>query len=160
MHYINMSQYDQDWIQETAEAWIEYKNLDQSMIDAVTYIKTTKANTENVKDIVQTVKSIINDSNNIDFKFDEGLDFFDPESHRQHKHETFPTGYDFLDTVLAGGYTPKTLIVLAGAPKIGKCAHYSTMIKIRNKKTGIIEEIEMGKFHEMQKNKFFTSSSK
>jgi replicative DNA helicase len=120
LYEVNMSQYDDSWIQETAEAWIEFKNLDSSVIDLVQYLKTTKVGTENVKDVVQTAKSIISDRNNIDFKFDDGLDFFDPESHRQHKHETFTTGYDYLDTVLGGGYTPKTLIVLAGMPKVGK----------------------------------------
>jgi replicative DNA helicase len=120
LYEINMSQYDPDWIQETAEAWIEFKNLDSSVMDLVQYLKTTKVGTENVKDVVQTAKSIIMDKNNIDFKFDEGLDFFDPSSHRQHKHETFTTGFDYLDTVLSGGYSPKTLIVLAGMPKVGK----------------------------------------
>jgi replicative DNA helicase len=120
LYEINMSQYDADWVQETAEAWIEFKNLDSSVLDLVQYLKTTKVGTENVKDVVQTAKSIIMDKNNIDFKFDEGLDFFDPSSHRQHKHETFTTGYDYLDTVLSGGYSPKTLIVLAGMPKVGK----------------------------------------
>jgi replicative DNA helicase len=73
-----------------------------------------------VKDVVQTAKSLIADRNNVDFKFDEGSDFFDPEAHRQKIQERFSTGYNYLDTVLGGGYSPKTLLAFAGIPKVGK----------------------------------------
>jgi replicative DNA helicase len=116
----DLSQYEQDWLDETAEAWIEYKTLDTSVIDLVSYLKTTKINAENVKDVVQTAKTLISDRNNVDFKFDEGSDFFDPEAHRQRIQDRFSTGYDYLDTVLGGGYSPKTLLAFAGIPKVGK----------------------------------------
>jgi KaiC/GvpD/RAD55 family RecA-like ATPase len=120
LYEINLGEYDQDWLDTTAEAWIEYKTLDTSVIDLVSFLKTTKINAENVKDVVQTAKSLISDRNNIDFKFDEGSDFFDPEAHRQRIQERFSTGYDYLDTVLGGGYSPKTLLAFAGIPKVGK----------------------------------------
>jgi archaellum biogenesis ATPase FlaH len=116
----DLSQYEQDWLESTAEAWIEYKTLDTSVIDLVSYLKTTKINADNVKDVVQTAKTLISDRNNVDFKFDEGSDFFDPESHRQRVQDRFSTGYDYLDTVLGGGYSPKTLLAFAGIPKVGK----------------------------------------
>jgi archaellum biogenesis ATPase FlaH len=120
LYEINLGEYDPDWLETTAEAWIEYKTLDTSVIDLVSYLKTTKISADNVKEVVQTAKSLISDRNNVDFKFDEGSDFFDPESHRQRIQERFPTGYPYLDTVLGGGYSPKTLIALAGIPKVGK----------------------------------------
>lgn len=120
LYEVDLSKYDSDWIQETTESWIEFKNLDVSVLDLVQYLKTTKISSENIKEVVQTAKSIISDRNSLDFAFDEGLDFFDPNSHRQTTHQTFSTGYNFLDTVTGGGYSPKTLVVLAGAPKIGK----------------------------------------
>ena len=120
LYEINLSEYDTDWMESTAEAWIEYKTLDSSVIDLVSYLKTTKISADNVKDVVQTAKSLIADRNNVDFKFDEGSDFFDPASHRQRVSERFSTGYNYLDTVLGGGYSPKTLIAFAGIPKVGK----------------------------------------
>lgn len=120
LYEVDLTKYDNDWIKETTESWIEFKNLDVSVLDLVQYLKTTKVSTENIKEVVQTAKSIITDRNNIDFKFDEGLDFFDPGSHRQLINATFTTGYPYLDTVLGGGYSPKTLISLAGMPKVGK----------------------------------------
>lgn len=120
LYEVDLTKYDNDWIKETTESWIEFKNLDVSVLDLVQYLKTTKVSTENIKEVVQTAKSIITDRNNIDFKFDEGLDFFDPGSHRQHTSETVTTGYPYLDAALGGGYAPKTLVCLAGQPKIGK----------------------------------------
>lgn len=116
----NLTQYDPDWLESTVEAWIEYKTLDSSVIDLVSYLKTTKISADNVKDVIQTAKSLISDRNNIDFKFDEGSDFYDPECHRQKIQERFSTGYPYFDTVLGGGYSPKTLLAFAGIPKVGK----------------------------------------
>jgi hypothetical protein len=149
----NLDQYDPEWLNETVEAWIEYKTLDTSVIDLVGYLKTTKINADNVKDVVETAKSLITERNNVDFKFDEGSDFFDPESHRQRIQDRFSTGYNYLDTVLGGGYSPKTLLAFAGIPKVGKCSHGSTLIKVRNKRTGIVQEVSIGQFHEMTKHK-------
>jgi replicative DNA helicase len=120
LYEISLTDYDSEWLENTAEAWIEYKTLDSSVIDLVSYLKTTKISAENVKEVVQTAKSLISDRNTVDFKFDEGLDFFDPESHRQRAQERFSTGYRYLDQVLGGGYSPKTLIAFAGIPKVGK----------------------------------------
>ena len=157
LYEIDMGEYDPEWLESTAEAWIEYKTLDTSVIDLVSYLKTTKISAENVKDVVQTAKSLISDRNNVDFKFDEGSDFFDPESHKQHIHDRFSTGYDYIDTVLGGGYSPKTLLAFAGMPKVGKCLHKSTKINIRNKKTGEVLSVTVGQFHEMTKQMFLAN---
>lgn len=145
LYEINLSQYDPDWIQETTESWIEFKNLDISVLDLVQYMKTTKINSENIKDVVQTAKSIITDRNNIDFKFDTGLDFFDPGSHKQITHSTFSTGFPYLDAVLGGGYSPKTLIALAGMPKVGKSIWLSNLAAqgIRNGYNTAFVSLEM-----------------
>jgi len=154
---IKLSDYDPEWLESISEAWIEYKTLDTSVIDLVSYLKTTKISAENVKDVVQTAKSLIADRNNVDFKFDEGSDFFDPESHRQRVQDRFSTGYEYLDTVLGGGYSNKTLLAFAGIPKVGKCHHKSTLIKIRNKKSGEIQSFTVEQFHELTKQKFLAN---
>lgn len=120
LYDVRMTEYDPDWLETTAEAWIEYKTLDSSVIDLVTYLKTTRINTENVKEVVETAKGIMADRNNVDFKFDDGFDFYDADSHRTSAMPKFSTGYRYLDTVLGGGYSPKTLLAFAGIPKVGK----------------------------------------
>jgi len=75
---------------------------------------------ENVKDVVQNAKNIITERNNIQFGFDEGLDFFDPESHTQPTTDTFSSGIPYIDLVLGGGFYSKALFCFIGEMKIGK----------------------------------------
>ena len=117
---VRLAEYDEDWLQQTAESWIEYKNLDISVLDLITYLKTTKVSVENVKDVVQNAKNIITERNNIQFGFDEGLDFFDPDSHTQPTTDTFSSGIPYIDLVLGGGFYSKALFCFIGEMKIGK----------------------------------------
>ena len=120
LYDINLSEYEEEWLKETAESWIEYKNLDTSIFDVINYLKTTKVSAENIKDVVEKVKGIVNDRNSIEFGFDEGLDFFNPESHIQPTNDTFSTGYNYIDLVLGGGFYSKALFCFIGEMKIGK----------------------------------------
>lgn len=117
---IDLNRYEDDWLKETTEFFIEYKNLTKSAVDAVKYIQSTPVTSENIKNVIDTFKNIVNERNNIDFSFDEGLDFFNPESHKQYTSSTFSSGYPFIDTVLGGGFSAKALYVFMGMPKVGK----------------------------------------
>ena len=117
---IKLNEYDPEWLRENTESWIEWKNLEQSAMDAITYIKSTEVTPENIKDVVNTFKTIVNERNSLDFSFDLGLDFTDPETHKQPKSSTFSSGYDFIDLVLGGGFSAKNLYVFLGQPKVGK----------------------------------------
>ncbi len=120
LYETNLSQYEPEWLKESTEAWVEYQNLDASVQDLISYLKTTQVNVENVKDVVQTAKTIISEQNNIQFGFDEGLDFFNPDSHIQPLSDTFSSGYEYIDTVLGGGFYSKALFCFIGEMKIGK----------------------------------------
>jgi len=123
----DLSEYDEEWLRESSEAWIEYKNLDLSVYDLISYLKTTSINAENVKEVVQTAKSLINDRNNIQFGFDEGLDFFNPDSHNQPTTDTFSSGFPYVDLVLGGGFYSKALFCFIGEMKIGKSIWLANM---------------------------------
>ena len=117
---IDLKSYQEDWLSETTECFIEYKNLTKSAVDAVQYIQKTPVTAENIKEVINTFKNIVVERNNLDFSFDEGLDFFNPESHKQLSHNTFKSGFPFIDTVLGGGFSAKSLYVFMGMPKVGK----------------------------------------
>lgn len=117
---IDLKAYQEDWLSETTECFIEYKNLTKSAVDAVSYIQKTPVTAENIKEVINTFKNIVVERNNLDFSFDEGLDFFNPESHKQLSHNTFKSGFPFIDTVLGGGFSAKSLYVFMGMPKVGK----------------------------------------
>jgi hypothetical protein len=124
---VDLSTYDADWLEENVEAWIEYKNLDGSVFDLLNYMQTTNVTPENIKDVVGTAKSIILERNNLDFKFDAGLDFFNPDSHEQPSSDTFSTGYPYIDQITGGGFSIKTLWVFLGQAKVGKSIWLANM---------------------------------
>jgi KaiC/GvpD/RAD55 family RecA-like ATPase len=120
MWSINLEDYDQDWLQQNTESWIEWKTLEKSAVDSINYIKSTEVTPENIKDVINTYKSIVVDRNKIDFSFDSGLDFNDPDAHIQLSSQTFSSGYDYIDFCLGGGFSAKCLYVFLGQPKVGK----------------------------------------
>lgn len=118
---VDLDQYDEEWLTQTAESWIKWRTFDTSLIDTIEFIKTTQVTPENVDSIVTKVKGLINDRNNLSFNSDLGLDFFEVDSHDQKDTEKVSTGYNFLDRMLGGGYDKGgNLIVYAGEQNIGK----------------------------------------
>jgi len=118
---VNLDNYDEEWLTNTAESWIKWRTFDTSLIDTIEFIKTTQVTPENADSIIQKVKGLINDRNNITFNSDLGLDFFNAEDHDQREAEKVSSGYNFIDRVLSGGYDKGgNLVVYAGEQNIGK----------------------------------------
>jgi archaellum biogenesis ATPase FlaH len=120
IYSIDLSKYEDAWLKETTEFFVEYKNLTKSAVDGLKYIQSTPVSSENIKTVIDTFKNIIVERNSINFSFDEGLDFFNPENHKQLTQNTFSSGFPFIDTVLGGGFSAKALYVFMGMPKVGK----------------------------------------
>ena len=117
----DLSQYDEDWLHNTTESWIKWRNFDTTLVDTIEYIKTTEVTPENTDSIINKVKSLINDRNSISFNSDIGLEFFNPSDHYQEDAVKISTGYNFLDRYLNGGYDKDgTLVVYVGEQNIGK----------------------------------------
>jgi archaellum biogenesis ATPase FlaH len=120
VYSVDLEKYQDDWLRETTELFIEYKNLVSSAADGVKYIQTTPVTSENIKEVISKFKNIVVERNNLDFTFDQGLDFFHPDSHKQLSYNRFSSGFPFIDTVLGGGFNAKSLYVFMGMPKVGK----------------------------------------
>ena len=142
--------YDPDWIKETSESWILWKSLDRSLIDTLEYVKTVKVTPNNVKEIVNKVKNLINERNSITFNQSMGMDFFEAQNHIPEVNSKISTNHNWIDHY-TGGYRTKSLVVYAGEQNIGKCPHKDTLISIRNKKTGDIQKIRIEDFYELIK---------
>jgi KaiC/GvpD/RAD55 family RecA-like ATPase len=117
---VNLSDYDEDWLETTAESWIKWRNFDKSLIDGIEYVKTANVTPDNVESIISKFREVINDRNKINFDKDLGLDFFNPDDHVQHTSDKISSGYSFIDRVTNGGYDPCSLIVYAGEQNVGK----------------------------------------
>jgi hypothetical protein len=114
-----LDSYDPAWIEETCQSWILWKSLDKSLIDTLEYVKTVKVNPNNVKEIINKVKSLINERNNITFNQDLGKNFFEAGNHIPEANSKITTCHNWVDT-FSGGYRTKSLIVYAGEQNIGK----------------------------------------
>lgn len=151
VYNIDTQSYDQTWLKHTTEAWIKWKNLNKQLAEGIEIAKTTDVNIDNVDTVVQSIVDTIGVSNEVNFNFNEGLDFFDAESHYQDSSKKILSGYKYLDTI-SGGYDEKTLVCYVGQSNIGKCVCGDSIIKIRNKKTGDILELPIEEFYQMVKN--------
>lgn len=115
-----LGEYTSEWLDENAGTWIRVRNLDYVTRKAITFMKMTTITPENATEVIDKVRHIMSTETAIDFSFDLGGDFFDPETHRQSKLERSSSGYPFIDLCLAGGYWKGSLIVFLGGPKTGK----------------------------------------
>lgn len=151
---VDLDQYDDEWLTNTAEAWIKWRSFETSFTDTIEFIKTTKVTPENAESIIQKVKVLINERNNITFNSDLGLEFFNPEHHDQKETEKVSSGYNFVDRLLGGGYDKGgNLVVYAGEQNIGKCFTYNGYITIRDVNSNKISKIKIGELFDLIKNK-------
>lgn len=148
VYSIDTKSYDQNWLKNTAEAWIKWKNVNKQLSEGIEIAKTYDVNVDNVDTVVQKIVDTVDTSNEVNFNFDEGLDFFNGESHYQDSLKKVLSGYKYID-LLTGGYSEKMLICYVGQPNIGKCVCADSLIKIKNKKTNEVLEISIGDFYEM-----------
>lgn len=148
---VDLDQYDEEWLTSTAEAWIKWRNFDNTLIDTIEYIKTTEVTPDNADSIISKVKTLINDRNSIVFNSDLGLDFFKPEDHSFEDAEKVSTGYNFLDRALNGGYDKDgSLVVYVGEQNIGKSIYLANdaanFVKMGTNTAVITAEMSAPKF--------------
>jgi replicative DNA helicase len=118
---VDLSSYNYDFLFKYTKSFIFYKNLNESVIDVMSYLKTTDINPTNVELITNEVREKFNSKLNVSFtNAESGLNFFNSLDHIQLSKVGNPTGFPFFDKVLGGGWNPKTLVVFQGRPKVGK----------------------------------------
>lgn len=118
---VDLTSYNYDFLFKYTKSFIFYKNLNESVIDVLTYLKTTDINPDNVEIITDEVRAKFNEKLNVSFtSADSGLNFFNAVDHIQLSKAGNPTGFKFFDKTLGGGWNPKTLVVFQGRPKVGK----------------------------------------
>lgn len=144
----DLREYDSEWLDDSLKSWVKFKSLESSMIQSIEYIKSNKIDSDNIDSIVEKVRSIVQEKNNVNFDNSFGVNFMNAEDHKIDARRRIPSGKQFFDQLSGGGIDPKTITVYAGEQNIGKCLIHTMKIKVRNKITGNEEEIFIGDFFE------------
>lgn len=121
LYYFNLKEYSYDYLYKYVKAFILIKNLNLTVFDILSYLKTSKIDPNNIDTISEKVRNDISNKLAINFSSaDTGLDFLNQESHIQIPKDGTPSGFPFFNKVLGGGWNAKALVVFQGRPKVGK----------------------------------------
>ena len=121
LYAFNLREYNYDYLYKYVRSFILLRNLNLTVFDLLTYLKTTTIDPDNINKISEKVRNDISSKLAINFSSgDSGLNFFNSESHIQIAKTGNPTGFQFFDKALGGGWNPKSLVVFQGRPKVGK----------------------------------------
>jgi replicative DNA helicase len=121
LYAFNLNEYNYDYLYKYVKSFILLRNLNLTVFDILTYLKTTAIDPNNIDKISEKVRNDISTKLALNFSsVDTGLNFFNPESHIQISKSGSPTGFPFLDKVQGGGWNSKALVVFQGRPKVGK----------------------------------------
>lgn len=121
LYTFNLKEYNYEYLYKYVRSFILLRNLNLTVFDLLTYLKTTSIDPDNIDKISEKVRNDISSKLAINFSSgDSGLNFFNPESHIQIPKTGSPTGFPFFDKVLGGGWNLKSLVVFQGRPKVGK----------------------------------------
>lgn len=121
LYSFNLNDYNYDFLYKYVRSFILIRNLNLTLIDILSFLKTTKVDPQNIDSISEKVRNDISNKLAINFSSgDSGLNFLNPESHIQIPKSGTPTGFQFFDKVQGGGWNPKSLVVFQGRPKVGK----------------------------------------
>lgn len=118
---VNLREYSYTFLNKYTKAFVMFRNFNSALTEMMADLKTTDITPDNIDEIINKVKNDIEKKLSISLADTKrGIDFFDPEAHVQIPKNGNPTGFEFLNKVLDGGWNPKTLVVFQARPKCGK----------------------------------------
>jgi len=121
LYLFNLRDYNYDYLYQYVKAFILLRNLNITVVDIMSFLKTASVNPDNINSITEKIRNDINNKLSVSFSNSgNGLNFFDPKSHIQIPKIGTPSGFEFFDKTLGGGWNLKTLVVFQGRPKVGK----------------------------------------
>ena len=152
-----LSEYDEkNFIIPRFNAWILANKLKNGTIDIIEETRTldTSSDLDSTIIIANRMKEIVNDITNTNFVQDDdlGSDFDNEEDHSQDKSSLkVDCGIPTLNHMLGGGWDVGTLNLIMASTSNGKCTTGDTLIKVKNKLSGDILEINFEEFYNLNK---------
>ena len=139
-----------NWLVPRFKGWKLSSSARDKVSESIEIIRNIKdiGDYDNVKKVTSQLKSLFDNLTLVDDDDkDIGDDFDDPDSHKPDVNKNkIPSGWLSVDQLLGGGWDHASLSVILGETSIGKCSHYDSKIKIRNKITGEDLYISIGDF--------------
>ena len=121
LYEFNLREYNYEYLYKYVKSFILLRNLNLTVVDILTYLKTSSVDPENIDKISEKVRNDISTKLALNFSSgDTGLNFKEVASHMQISKEGSPTGFQFFDKTQGGGWNKKSLVVAIGRPKVGK----------------------------------------
>lgn len=120
IYNVQLVSYDNDWLKNEVESWIQWTNLTKNIVKAIEYMKSADVDMNNVQTIVNKTLDLVNESSRIDFNKNIGIDFWDVSNHNSENIIKMPCSFEFINNALGGGIAYKTLSCYLGAPNVGK----------------------------------------
>lgn len=118
---VDLREYGYTFLNKYTKSFVMFRNLNAALTEMMSDLKTKDITPENVDEVISKVKTDIESKLSISLADTKrGIDFFEPEAHIQIPKTGSPTGFEFLNKVLDGGWNPKTLVVFQARPKCGK----------------------------------------
>jgi hypothetical protein len=121
----NYHRYSRKALDENMSAWIDWENFQESYAKASEYMKTIDVTPNNVRDVINKARDIMNNFSLADSNEQLAKDYFDPAFHEE-SSEDIPSrttgleNFDLLCNSKGDGVKEGNLVVLVGAPNIGK----------------------------------------
>jgi replicative DNA helicase len=115
--------HDQEWLERHFKAWKLSNILKTKTYQTIDEIRNLKEiDYKNVSDVASKIKQIFGNISLMEEDEENlGVDFDDPESHKQETSTNkIPSGWGNVDTILQGGWDKSTFNVLMGETNIGK----------------------------------------
>lgn len=121
----NYDRYNPKALSENMMAWVDWENFQDRFVKASQYMKTADVTPNNYKDVIAKAKQIFNEYSMSDSDEDIPRDYFDPDFHEEEEEvvNTKKTGWDNFDLLCNSkgtGVKQGNLVLLVGAPNIGK----------------------------------------
>ncbi len=114
---------DDDYLKKSFYSWCTYNSMKGKMYEAIDWIREmNEIDYTNTEIIAEKLRNAMNNATLMNYDDDDlGLDFFNSESHVQDTTKTkVSTGWSTLDELFNGGWSKKTLNIIAGGSNTGK----------------------------------------
>lgn len=126
---LNVQQYSNNQSFTIINTFSQKQALEKMLSKMATYIHTTDVHSDNISDVINQVREFTSSLTLSIVKGKQSLDLENPGDHLQPPRVSSSTGDAWLDSVLGGGWEPKTVVVFVGQTKIGKSltmAHFAS----------------------------------